>query len=97
MMLHLVFQAVLDEAVVARIAPGDAVVIIENAVLMTLKTGSAHNLLTRLLANNRVYVISEQLVVRGIHANELVTGIGVIDYAGLADLSVACSVIQSWA
>lgn len=96
MMLHLIFQAVVDEALVARIDPGDTVVFLENAVLRTLKNGRAHKLLSPLLVNNRVYVISDQLEVRGINTSELVPGVTVIDYVGFVELTVMCPVIQSW-
>ena len=48
------------------------------------------------LEQNRLYVLADDLEVRGIAVSELVTGIEVIDYAGLVALTVKNPVIQSW-
>ncbi|MDD5462716.1 MAG: sulfurtransferase complex subunit TusB [Methylococcales bacterium] len=95
-MLHLISQSPIDTAVLGRIDSGDDVVFLENSVLRVLQKSSLSDTLTRLLDGNRLYVLSEDIQVRGITSDELVEGIEVIDYAGLVALTVKNPVIQSW-
>lgn len=95
-MLHLIFQSPIEIAILERIEAGDAAVFLENAVLRVLRNGVLHETLTQLLGTNRLYVLSQDLAVRGIAADELVEGIEVIDYADLVELTVHNRVIQSW-
>lgn len=95
-MLHLVFQSPIEIAVLERIEAGDVVVFLENAVLRILRNGLLSASLTQLLGTNRLCVLSEDVAVRGIAADELVEGIDIIDYAGLVELAVNNHVIQSW-
>jgi sulfur relay protein TusB/DsrH len=95
-MLHLVFQSPIDIAILERIDSGDDVVFLENAVLRTLHKGSLSHTLTQLLKQNRLYVLVDDIEVRGIVADELVNGIEVIDYSELVRLTVKNPVIQSW-
>lgn len=96
-MLHLVFQSPIETAILERIEAGDVVVFLENAVLRVLRNGLLSESLTQLLSTNRLCVLSEDVIVRGIAADELVEGIDIIDYAGLVELTVNNRVIQSWA
>lgn len=95
-MLHLIFQSPIEAAVLERIDSGDVVVFLENAVLRILQNGLLSSALTQQLERNRLCALSDDLVVRGIVAEELVNGIEVIDYAELVELTVNNSVIQSW-
>lgn len=95
-MLHLVFQSPVETAVLERIDSGDVVVFLENAVLRILQNGLLSATLTQQLKRNRLCVLSDDIAVRGIAADELVNGIEVIDYAGLVELTVNNPVIQSW-
>ena len=78
-------------------ALGDVAVFLENAVLRLLQHGQISARLTQQLGNNRLYVLSEDLVVRGITVDQLIKGIEVIDYARLVELTINHPVIQSWA
>ena len=95
-MLHLIFQSPIDIAILERIDSGDDVVFLENAVLRILQNGSLSDTLTQLLKQNRLYVLADDIEVRGIVADELVNGIEVIDYSELVRLTVKNPVIQSW-
>jgi tRNA 2-thiouridine synthesizing protein B len=95
-MLHLIFQSPIEMAVLERIDSGDDVVFLENAVLRILKKSSLCTILTQLLTRNRLYVLVDDIEVRGIVVAELVNGIEVIDYSGMVDLTVKNPVIQSW-
>ena len=95
-MLHLIFQSPIDIAILERIDSGDVVVFLENAVLRVILNSDLSDRLTQQLGRNRLYVLSDDIAVRGIAPNELVKGIEVIDYAGLVELTVNNPVIQSW-
>jgi len=94
--LHLVFQSPVEIAVLDRIDAGDDVVFLENAVLRVLQQGNLNDALSELLKSTRLYVISDDIAVRGILPEELVKGMEVIDYGGLVTLTVNNPVIQSW-
>lgn len=96
-MLHLIFQSPIEIAVLERMALGDVAVFLENAVLRLLQHGQISARLTQQLDSNRLYVLSEDLVVRGITVDQLIKGIEVIDYARLVELTINHPVIQSWA
>ena len=95
-MLHLIFQSPIDIAILERIDSGDEVVFLENSVLRILQKGSLNDTLMRFLKRNRLCVLADDIEVRGIVADELVSGIEVIDYSELVKLTVKNPVIQSW-
>ncbi|MCX7068875.1 MAG: sulfurtransferase complex subunit TusB [Methylococcales bacterium] len=95
-MLHLISQSPIETAVFERVAVSDELVFLDNAVLRLLQQGELNQILSVLLKNHRLYVLTDTLKVRGIRAEELVPGISVIDYPQLVALTVKHSVIQSW-
>ena len=95
-MLHLIFQSPIDIAILERIDSGDDVVFLENSVLRILQKGSLNDSLIQLLKQSRLYVLVDDIEIRGIEADELVNGIEVIDYPELVSLTVKNPLIQSW-
>lgn len=95
-MLHLVFQSPLVIAILDRMADDDAAVFLENAVLNVLQQGRLAALLTARCNSSRLYVLTEDMVARGILESELADGLEVIDYAGLVKLTVDNPLIASW-
>jgi tRNA 2-thiouridine synthesizing protein B len=95
-MLHLIFQSPIDMAILERIDSGDDVMFLENSVLRILQKGSLCDILTQMLKNNRLCVLGDDVMVRGIPADQLVQGIEVIDYAELVRLTVKNPLIQTW-
>lgn len=95
-MLHFIFQSPIETAILERIDSGDIVVFLENAVLRVLQNSSISDTLTHQLSNNRLCVLSDDIAIRGITLDELISGLEVIDYAGLVELTVNNPVIQSW-
>lgn len=93
-MLHLVFQS--SDAVLARIGDDDELIFLNNAVLALLKKGVHNSTLIQLLKTQTLYALAEDLQVRGIAPEELVTGICCIDYSTFVALTVKHLVIQSW-
>jgi tRNA 2-thiouridine synthesizing protein B len=95
-MLHFIFQSPIDSATLARIDAGDVVVFFENALFRLLKTAGFNELLTEKLKTNRLCVVADELIVRGIAADTLLCGLDIIDYAELVNLSVNNTLILSW-
>jgi tRNA 2-thiouridine synthesizing protein B len=95
-MLHLIFQSPIDNAVLERMATGDVAVFLESAVLGVLRQAQQAGVLANKLNSNRLYVLSEDMLARGILESELVAGLEIIDYPGLVKLTVENPLITSW-
>jgi sulfur relay protein TusB/DsrH len=94
--LHIISRAPLETAILERIASGDRVIFIENAVFTLLQQGQMQKLLAQLTSNTHCYALVPDLEVRGIGLQTIIPGIEVIDYAGFVQLTVEHPVIQSW-
>lgn len=95
-MLHLIFQSPIEKATLARIDDGDAVVFLQDAVLTILAQNAAAGFLMEKLSAKQLYVLNDDLEVRGLEQDRLISAIEVIDTAGLVELTVANEVIKSW-
>lgn len=95
-MLHLVSQSLKDGSLLERLAAGDDVVFLENAVLALSGQGRLAMALSQRLRDCQFFVLQDHLAVRGLSVAELATGVEVIDYAGLVALTVKNKLIQSW-
>lgn len=95
-MLHLIFQSPINNAVLDRMAEGDAAVFMESAVLGLMKKSQFTDVLKGKLGSHDFYVLSEDIAVRGILPSEIVAGLEVIDYPSLVKLTVEHPLIQSW-
>ena len=95
-MLHLIFQSPIDEAVLERMAAGDVAVFMESAVLGVLRNSKMAGALADKLNSNRLCVLSEDMVARGILETEIVPGLEAIDYPALVKLTVENPLITSW-
>ena len=96
-MLHLIFQSPIDSSVIQRIESGDDVVFFGNAVFRVNKSCLQRTELEQMLANNvHLYVLSDEIVIRGVNTDELVMGIAVIDYSGLVALTEKNKIIRTW-
>jgi sulfur relay protein TusB/DsrH len=95
-MLHLISQTSVDECLLQRIGQADVVVLLDGAVLRTLRRGDRACALTELMTRARCCVLLEHLTLYGIAAHELVSGIDMIDYVALVNLTLAHSPIQTW-
>lgn len=93
-MLHLIFQSPVDDALLGRIAMGDEVVFLENAVFQ-LNSGCVFSKKLQQLLDDRVflYVLQEEVETRGIDIDESVS---VIDYTGLVKLTEKNKIIKTW-
>jgi tRNA 2-thiouridine synthesizing protein B len=95
-MLHLITQITVDECILQRIGKGDAVVLMDGAVIRALSRGNRAEALAELLLRARCCVLIEHLTLYGIEANAIVNGIEVIDYPALVNLTLEQPLIQTW-
>lgn len=94
-MLHLIFQPI-DQTLIDRITEGDDVVFLESAVLGLLRNSRWANQISLLENSVHLFVMSDALSVRGIGQTNLISGLVVLDQAGLVDLTVKNTAIHSW-
>ena len=92
-MLHLIFQTLSSSPVLERISTGDDVVFFENALWRLLQNSQ---LPVALPQDCSLFVLADELSSRGINAEELITGIRIINYAELVALTVKNPSIQTW-
>lgn len=95
-MLHLIFQSPIEAAIFERIDPDDVIVFLENAVLRVLQNSSISGRLIQLVNISRLCVLSDDMVMRGITHEELISGLEVISYTELVELAVDNTVVHSW-
>ena len=81
----------------AHALPGDAVLLIEDAVVGVRagETASA-KALKAAMPGCTIHVLGPDLAARGIAADAVVEGVAVVDYAGFVDLAAAHDKVQSW-
>jgi len=96
-MLHLIFQSPIEYAVLERIASGDDVIFLENAVLGLLQKNRLGDVLARLLDEGcELFVLADDMAARGLKVAELPAGVAVVGYQAFVALTVKNAVIQSW-
>ena len=85
------------EGCLARVRPGSAVLLIEDAVLGAL-AGSPHaeRLAVAAAAGVEVFALGPDLDARGIEAGRRASGIEVIDYAGFVALACRFAKTATW-
>lgn len=83
--------------VLQRIDSSDDVVFLENAIFQVNKGNSLCTEVELLLNTNvQCYVLAEDLETRGFIADDLITGINVIDYPELVKLTEKNKQILTW-
>ena len=99
-MLHIVNKSPFERNALAsclsHTSEGDAVLLIEDAVIGAVVGSQSATLLTSALTTKAVYVLGEDLTARGIEPSRLVQGLQVVDYSGFVDLTVQHDKNQSW-
>jgi tRNA 2-thiouridine synthesizing protein B len=95
-MLHLVNKSPYEngnlKTATSIMNDGDALLLIEDAVVSAVKAGKA----SAMLDGCKVSVLGPDLAARGISEDSLADGIDVIDYAGFVDLVESNDKVQSW-
>ncbi len=95
--LHLVNKHSASDALQACarvVQPPDAVLLLEDGVYAALPGAGADTLL-HTCSKGRCVALAADVEARGLGAR-LAPGIGVVDYAGFVELTVACDRVMSW-
>ena len=95
-MLHLIYQSPLESATLQRIAINDSVLFMENALFRLLKSKHYTNELEAMSKLHSLFVLAEEIEIRGIHPSELISGIKIIDYQDFVTLTLNHQLIQTW-
>ena len=96
-MLHLITHTLIDSTTLQRIAVGDDVILLENAVFSVNQGHFLTAELEQLISDQiNLFVLIEELETRGLNPNQLMTGIQVIDYDYFVQLTEQNAIIKSW-
>nr|CAA6830791.1 MAG: tRNA 5-methylaminomethyl-2-thiouridine synthase TusB [uncultured Thiotrichaceae bacterium] len=99
-MLHIVNKSPFERNALAsclgHALEGDAVLLIEDAVVGAIDGSNFSEQLKAALADKSVYVLGADLAARGMQESRVVEGIQVVDYAGFVDLAANNEKTQSW-
>ncbi len=79
-----------------HVKAGDAVLLIEDAVLGARAGSVVERVVATSLQACSIYALGPDLVARGITPDKLIGGIEVVDYAGFVDLAVRHERVQAW-
>lgn len=97
MMLHLIFQAPLEDAVLERVGQGDALVFMERAVWNALEGHTMQAGINKLQARYcQCYILRQDMEVNGIAARQLTENVTIIDYSDLVALTTKCRMVMTW-
>lgn len=81
----------------AHALPGDAVLLIEDAVVgARAGGGTVAGLVAGAMPACALYALGPDLAARGIAETQVVEGVKIVDYAGFVDLAAAHDKTQSW-
>ena len=94
-MLHLVLQ-IKNGSELQRIAAGNEVLFLGHAVYGLLAGGRWSSLLATLAEECPLWVLADDLKVRGIDQGRLCPGLELTDYPGFVQLVVRHEVIATW-
>ena len=75
---------------------GDAILLIEDAVVGARKGSASASGLENALKECSIYVLQADAAARGLDAGDMVAGIETVDYGGFVDLAAKHDRTQSW-
>jgi tRNA 2-thiouridine synthesizing protein B len=98
--LHLVSKSPADsralERCLLRAGREDAILLIQNGVYCALRRSPASAFLIAAVRAGRVFVLADDLRMRGLEPDEICEDIAMIDYAGFVDLAARFPRSASW-
>jgi tRNA 2-thiouridine synthesizing protein B len=77
-------------------AEGDAVLMIEDGVVGARKSCAFADALRAKQTSCALYVLGPDLAARGMKAEDIVEGIGIVDYGGFVDLVAGAARVCAW-
>ncbi len=84
------------EACLGHAQPGDAILLIEDAVIAALSGTAFEGKMADAARTMRLAVLGPDLAARGLDPAKVVTGITVVDYAGFVDLAAETKATNAW-
>ncbi|MDQ7090510.1 MAG: sulfurtransferase complex subunit TusB [Methylococcales bacterium] len=93
---NLIYQSPLETATLQRISAGDSILFMENAVLRLLKSSRHTTELKTMTLNKALFVLKEEIEIRGICPDDLISGIEIIDYPDFVQLTLKHPLIHTW-
>jgi tRNA 2-thiouridine synthesizing protein B len=84
------------DACLGRAAPGDAVLLIEDAVYAAMAGTAVAGRVADAAKTLRLYVLGPDLAARGMDPAGIVAGISVVDYGGFVDLAAENKAVNAW-
>jgi len=79
-----------------HVAQGDAVLMIEDGVVGARKGSAFAEALRAKQPSCALYILGPDLAARGMKAEDLVEGVGVVDYGGFVDLAAGAARVCAW-
>jgi len=99
-MLHIVNKSPFEKSsfssCLSHAKKGDSILMIEDATVGAIKDSTFSSQLISALIDKNVYVLTGDLLARGINQERIIEGIQLVDYEGFVDLTVDNHPIQSW-
>lgn len=99
-MLHIVNKSPFERNALAsclgHALAGDAVLLIEDAVVGAVDGSGFAEQIKTALADKSVHVLGADLAARGMQEGRVIEGIQIVDYAGFVDLAANNEKTQSW-
>jgi tRNA 2-thiouridine synthesizing protein B len=80
----------------AHASPGDALLMIEDAVLGARRTGAFARTIEERRARLSIYALGPDLAARGVKPDDLAEGVTVVGYDGFVDLAAAYQRVCAW-
>ncbi len=84
------------ESCLGHAQPGDAVLLMEDAVIAALAGTAFEGKMADAAKNLKLNVLGPDLAARGLDAAKVVPGITIVDYAGFVDLAAGTKVTNAW-
>ena len=90
------FERTAFASALAHLKPGDAVLMIEDAVVGARKASGFADRLAKAAENCSVYVLGPDLAARGMGETDVIQGVKLVDYGGFVDLVATHDRTQAW-
>ena len=84
------------ESCLGHAQPGDAILLIEDAVIAALAGTAFEGKMADAAKSMRLNVLGPDLAARGLDPAKVVPGIKVVDYAGFVDLAAETKATNAW-
>ncbi len=81
---------------ISHVKPGDALLMMEDAVVGARKGSAFANLFEAAVKNCTVYILEPDLAARGMGEEDLIQGAKLVDYGGFVDLVTTHDRTQAW-